>query len=126
MAGMICPTCGAGGQRDLFDDGRTRRDQAMRQVDEAANEQWKFAAFAATVEAARNLPTLTADDVQEILATKDVATHEGRAMGPVMMRAKREGVIEATPDFRSSKRANLHAMPKRVWKSLIHSGLWTD
>ena len=116
-------------QRQLFDfDGSAAhaadlelkkatagRDRGIEQADAAARPDWKDAAYAAVCEAARRLNSFTVDDVYQFIPAGTPPTHDGRAMGAVMGRAKREGVIRPTSSFRTGKQAKSHANPRRVW-----------
>jgi len=48
-----------------------------------------------------------------------VMTHENRAIGAMMTRAKGLGWIEPTSEFQLSIIPSHHATPRRVWKSLL-------
>lgn len=105
---------------DLFDYAKSKeaRDAGMKQAEDNADDTWKFLADVCVKEVAQRQRFLTSDDVWRLL--KDFpGTHEPRALGPVMTRAKRLGIIEATSEFRNSERVATHASPKRVWHSLI-------
>lgn len=100
-------------------EGRAGRDEGMARAEGGADEDWKREALDAVEQLAHALPYLTSDDVWPVLFTREVGTHEHRAMGPVMLAAKRLGLIEPTAAFRPSTRAKAHAGPKRVWRSLV-------
>ena len=91
------------------------RDRSIQQVDEHAELEWKAAAEEAVRAAARELHRFVADDVWKRIPD-DVRPHEPRALGPVMLRAQREGVIEPTGDFRLTERVSSHRRPLRVWR----------
>ena len=106
---------------DLFDlaAAKAARDAAMEQVDENADDDWKEVAFSVVIEVARVKAEFTVDDVQEQLANLAVSTHEGRAMGPVILRAVREKIIVSTGIHRPSRQVKCHANPTTLWRSLI-------
>ena len=93
------------------------RDRAMAQVEGAADDAWKAAALDAVRRAALAMPDFIVDQVWAFIPA-GVSTHDSRAMGPVIMAAKKAGIIEASDAFRPSPRR--HASPQRVWRSLIH------
>lgn len=100
-------------------EGRAGRDEGMARAERSADEDWKREALDAVEQLAYVLTYLTSDDVWPVLFAREVGTHEHRAMGPVMLAAKRLGLIEPTAAFRPSTRAKAHAGPKRVWRSLV-------
>jgi hypothetical protein len=98
------------------------RDVALERVERAASPDWSATMFALVVQVARRLPTFTADDVFDALAEipEDVrpSTPEGRALGPVMLRAAAQGVCsKAGMPGRLSRRRSRHAAPLNVWRS---------
>lgn len=95
----------------------TPKERAIARAGRHASDQWKEAAFEAVRAAALRHPDLTVDDVHPFLSEQ---THDLRALGPVMLRAAREGVIErAKGEYRISERPETHARPLAVWRSLI-------
>jgi hypothetical protein len=69
-------------------EGKRRRDKAIAIVDENADEQWKADALEAVRQVCVARRTFTTDDVWVQLGRKDLH-RENRAMGPVMLRARR-------------------------------------
>lgn len=106
-------------QETMFDSnlGAILRDDGIRRADEHADRDWKDAAYAAVVELAHRRQVFTTDSVHEIIG--DVSTHEKRAMGAIMRRAARDGLIVATDRYVASDRSEAHRNPKRVWRSLV-------
>ncbi len=98
--------------------GVAARDAALAQVEANADEAWKQAALAAIHEAARRFPAFIVDEVWPLIPPC-FETHEGRAIGALMVQAKKAGWIEPTPDFRASRVANHHATPRRIWRSCV-------
>lgn len=105
-------------QMDLF-AARAAKAEAMARVEEHADTSWKAAARQAVLNAARELPRFTSDDVMDRIGG-EVSTHELRALGPVMLAAAKCGWI-AKVDCAAvpSRRTSLHASPRTVWRSLI-------
>lgn len=102
----------------LFQPGlvaKKARDSAIERADAAAPDDWKDAAYAAVEWCARNHQTFTVDEVQARLG--DNKPPEGRAMGAVMVHAKRSGLIEPTGMYRPSTQPQCHANPRQVWKA---------
>lgn len=96
------------------------RIDALQRVDDHADPDWREVAYQCVLAVARRCATFTTDEVIDELASHpSVSTHEGRALGPVMMRAARNNVIVATDQFVNSEAVSRHKAPKRVWASLI-------
>lgn len=99
---------------------RAARDAGMEQVEENAQERWKRIALGAAHHVALHKDFFTVDDVQEVLQTKDVETHDGRAMGPVMLEARRRGWIESTRTTVQTTQKHCHASPTTLWRSRLN------
>jgi hypothetical protein len=100
--------------------GKRGKDDGMGRADRNANEAWKQAADEAVLKTAREKPVFTTDDVLQRIP-ENVLTHEMRALGPVMLRAAKNGWIEKSlSPNRSSRRPTNHLRPLQVWDSLIH------
>jgi len=111
-------------QPPLFDpdaDGIAARDEAIDQVEIHADQEWSELAYRAVRWVASRMDYFTTDDVWEALVRyhSEAGTHERRAMGAIMVRAARDGLIMATEGFRPTSRAVAHRGPKRIWRSLI-------
>ncbi len=87
------------------------RDAALTQVEQAANIAWKVAAHAAVQFLAQTQRSFTADDVTQLVI---FPTRENRALGAILMRAKREGLIKHVGYCRSQRPGN-HGGPRSVW-----------
>ena len=95
-------------------------EEAIDRVERNADEEWKRAAHLAVAAAAQRREQFTTDLVVEIMAERgNVSTHEPRAMGAVMRRAARLGVVAATDVYEQSRNPEAHKRPKRVWRSLV-------
>jgi hypothetical protein len=96
------------------------RTNALQRVDDHADPDWRNVAYQCVVAVARRCAAFTTDEVLDELAKHPaISTHEGRALGPVMMRAQRAGVIVITDRFVKSEAVSRHCASKRVWSSLI-------
>lgn len=110
--------------------GRELRDEAVARVDRNAERNWKTTADFCAETIARYRARFTSEDILDaiektIAKIPDVglvATHDLRAMGPVMMRLKKKKLAVPTPDFVQSNRSGRHAGPVRVWRSLVVDG----
>jgi hypothetical protein len=106
-------------QPTLFDDdGTAGRDLALAAVAAHADPDWADEAYEAGVVVAQTLRYLIALDVGK--AVPDYThTHEPRALGAVMKRLARNGIIRATDEYVTSGNATTHASPRRIWESLV-------
>lgn len=93
--------------------------EGMSRVMKGANPEWVEAVSEIVRSLARSQETLTADDI--FAQGISVETNDNRALGPIMKRIQKEGLIEPTQTFIKSTRAELHATDIRVWKSLVRA-----
>ena len=98
---------------------QVERERALLQVEQNAAPDWKTVALACVKRVAAGQREFTTDDVLELLRAETVATHEMRALGPVMRRAADLGYIVATDRFITSASVSRHRAPTRVWSSQI-------
>lgn len=98
-------------------------DDALERVEKGADEKWVKAADYAVAHLALRKPEVTADDVWDVLDGMDVDTPEHKAMGPVMRRAAKEGIIERTDRTVKTRRPSRNKGDVRVWRSRI---FWED
>ena len=98
-----------------------KREEAIRRVDEHAEEQWKMDALHAVKMVARQRKHFTTDAVWKVLeGITDFEPAEPRAMGAVMRRAVKAGFCVITTETRESIRTSCNRRPLRIWESLIH------
>ncbi len=110
----------AGPPRAVWDGvGSEGLHDALKRVDAAADENFKDEAKAIIRVVAGAQEFLTSEDV---LDRMHYTTTDNRAMGPVMLWAKSQGIITKTdPErFVPSKYPDRHLADLRVWKSLIY------
>ena len=99
-------------------EGQKRRDLALAHLEMSPNnQQWMKEAKEALWFILNHYETFTTDDVWAMGLRP--APGDSRALGPVMMAAKKAGVIVATPNFRPTVIASNHAAPKRIWRSTL-------
>ncbi len=99
--------------------GEQLKRDAIEQVNEHANEMWKKAAYRCVEFLAHHRDDFTTDDVWEMMDRlfPKLSTHEHRAMGAVIVRARSAGLIEpADKRPRPSVRPEAHRNPKTVWE----------
>lgn len=102
------------------DDAKKARDAAMAQVDQNASTAWKAFVYECIAIIARQKQIFTTDDVERLRKERGgPTTHEPRALGPLMMNARRNGLCKPTDKFMNSTQPVCHARPMRVWKSLM-------
>lgn len=100
------------------DAGKAAAQEGIDRADRAADLEWKVAAMMAVRQIARERREFTTDDVWERIP----AVREPRALGAVMQKAAKAGVIEKSDRVRESDRPEAHSNPKAVWLSLTHTG----
>jgi hypothetical protein len=108
-------------QASIFDfvEANEALDEALNRVDANADEEWKTTALRAVGWLSMTQDRFTTDDVWAVLVDREEATHEPRALGPIMLRARKLGYIAGTNDYVLSMRPECHRNPKKVWRSLL-------
>ena len=101
--------------------GDAAKEEAIERVRASADPSWMNHAWAAIVmvchESHAGWTTITSDLVWERLAEWHAPKpHEPRAMGPVMRRAVKEGLLRPTSTFRPSAMPQNHRRPVRVYE----------
>lgn len=106
----------------VVSDGTAEREEAIARADEHADPDWKEIAYRAIVWLARVYSEFTTDDVWDAMVRwyPQATTHEPRALGAIMRKAARNGVIEKTDRVRESIRPVCHRNPKAVWRSRVY------
>ena len=94
------------------------RKAAIERADQNADALWKRAAADCLHQVAQQKFELTADDVLELLERQLVQTHNLAALGPVFVRAAKQGWIQNTDRMVQSRIPRRHRKIT-VWKSLI-------
>jgi hypothetical protein len=83
---------------------------------EQGNQQWVDETLRLVVRVALSKRAFTTDDVWHL---QPEMPREPRAMGAVMVRARKAGYVECTDRTLESDRESCHHRPLRVWRSLI-------
>jgi hypothetical protein len=91
------------------------RDEAIDQAEDHAHAEWLAFALLTVKHLALLGSEFTTDAVWERLDHYGVTTHEPRAMGAVIKRAVRDGLIVPTGRYVKSARKVNHARPIPVW-----------
>jgi hypothetical protein len=97
--------------------GEANKADAMQRVWDHANDHWKHLAYDAVRQLARTRQWFTTDDVWQLLAASNAATREHRAMGPVMLRAAKAGLIAKTDRVLPTTRPSANCRPVAIWLS---------
>lgn len=87
------------------------RDRALEQVDANAAAKWKAEAYAAIAKFAATGEPFHSSLVWTILPR----TRESRALGPIFLKAMRDGLIKPTGQFVKGTQVSRHAAPEREW-----------
>ena len=102
------------GQGDFdWTAAKAARDEALERVEGGAPEEWLRDAHLKVHEVAYRLDDFTTDDLFEWGLWQPP---EPRALGPVMLKAVRDGLIEKTGDYRQSRMPRCHGRPKAVYR----------
>lgn len=101
----------------LFDlpEARETTAQAIQRVGDHADPDWKIRALEAVRAVAERQTHFIVDDCWRFVEEP----REPRAMGAVIAKARKQGLIAPTSEYRPSARVTAHSNPRRVWKSLI-------
>jgi hypothetical protein len=105
-------------QLDLFDakGGIADRDEAIERVNANADPEWKRHANIIVRELAQTRQPFTTDAVWRELIVRGIeGPHEPRAMGAIMIKLQKIGVIKALEDHRPSAWRLCHRRPKQLW-----------
>lgn len=94
----------ASGQQPTLFDALAAADEAIKRVDENADEGWKRAATRIVWELAQLPQGFTTDDVMEGVTNLGITTHDNRALGPVIQRMIRNKTICEIGMTRSRRR----------------------
>ena len=107
--------------------GVTERDLGMERVAVSAGDEWIARAYMLIRTLAKYKEEFTADTVHIAAANVGMPTPpDPRAWGPVMMKARRVGIIVKTGKYVPSERPACHRRPIPVYRSTIHRGPYYD
>jgi hypothetical protein len=98
---------------------RANKERAMARVSEG-KDAWMAAAKWTVIVVASENREFTTDALWK--AGLEEAPGSNRALGPVMKAAAKAGVIADTGRYVPTTKAQSHAQPIRVWRSLIFEG----
>jgi hypothetical protein len=105
-----------------FDYGRARMDAAreaarkgMEAVEAHADADWSATAYG-VIEELMAGGTFLAEDLVPIIERRGPSTHDRKALGPVILKAARAGLIEKTGKYLPAASSN--GQPKPEWRRL--------
>lgn len=102
-------------QLDLM-AGIAARDDALATVAAHAPPSWNDLAYTIGKSVAEAHPYFTSDDLWAAGLPKPP---EARALGPVLNKLRKDGVIEPG-GFRQTSQVSRHAAPVRIWRSVVY------
>lgn len=101
-------------------DAPSAKIVAITRVESNADPHWMASARAELETVARLHDEFSTDAVWERLANHDTPLpREPRAMGAIMRKAARDGLIEPTGRYTESSREVNHQRPVMIWRSLV-------
>lgn len=104
--------------QESFWDARAARDDALERVSRPTPE-WRAIAYLFLESLASRRPRLTSEMLWAYLLSRGVPMPpEPRAMGPVMLKAVRDGMLRPL-DYVPGRRVSAHGRPVREYESLI-------
>jgi hypothetical protein len=102
-------------------DARQRRDDGIARAEAGALESFKAEAFSALRAYLERNPGFFCDDFWASEEAKRIHSPANlKAFGPVIQRARREGLMVPSGEHRPSKAS--HLSPKPCWTSLVYRG----
>lgn len=105
-------------QRSLLLEAVAETREALETVEENADRMWLDEALAAVKRVCLALPDFISDQIWDVGGL--TSTREDRALGSVLMKAKRLGWCVKTDRGRPSRRSHMALKP--VWSSLLWKG----
>ena len=88
---------------------------SIDQVEQHADTEWLRIATGIVKALAAGGHPFTTDRIWLMLEQVPVATHEPRALGAVMRRLARDGIIRTTGEYVKTQRREAHSRPIPVW-----------
>lgn len=105
-----------------LDEAVAAKRVAIRRVGNAANPAWMSMMEKHVATVASIMQEFTTDDVfdyaDSVATADDPTTPELRAMGAVMTRSAKKGIVARTEQYRKSNRRSCHNRPLAVWRSI--------
>lgn len=104
-------------------DAEAGKADGMQRAERHASPDWQQAASLVLLAAARARPFISANDLWDGIEALGIHTHENRASGPAMTRARENGWIAPTDRWIKSNRPSRHSGDVRLWRSLLHRSI---
>ena len=111
----------ANAETELMEGADDETEIAIAGSDAGANPVWKYLAMDSLVEFALTHRYLSAFEITSEVVKLGVDTNSLTAMGSVMRKAAKNGLISHTHTFTNNLRG--HKSPTPVWESLIYRGV---
>ena len=102
----------------MTDEIKVVTDEAIQRGLEHADTEWKDMALRCLKAVCLEKERFTMNDVRWLIDASLIKTHDKRAIGGVMRKAKTMGWINSTGEFIRSKIG--HGIPMTVWRSLLY------
>lgn len=99
----------------MSDESTRVTNEAIERADKGANEEWKAAAYEAVRQAALKYGEIIIDQVH-LFIPDTVSTPNKSALGPVMRRCARDGIIVDTGRTAPSLIPKKHRIKRPVWR----------
>jgi hypothetical protein len=99
-----------------MDEAKRLATEGARKAERRASLAWRRAAWRHLRARAMGGRPFTASNVTDLIG---VPTHDTRAMGGLILRASRRGLIVATGEYRATDRIASHGRPERVWRGAV-------
>ena len=91
---------------------------AIQAAEDHADDRWRLLAQQSLARFIATGRPFTTDELWAELDDLDAETHEPRALGAIIRRASRDGLITAV-GYQPSTRSECHGRPIRVWRSTV-------
>lgn len=96
------------------------KDRAVYAVGVFADPLWKREAEAALALLCKIGNDFTGDDVWRLLEGVGVKTEEPRALGAIITKYAKDGLIVPTGVYRKSERRKSHRRPLAIWRPVLY------
>jgi hypothetical protein len=102
-------------------NGEAGKREGMERAQHHADAHWWQCMLACGHAIARRRSSFVTDDIVKLCRDRhpNAATHERRAIGPLMRQLCSMGYCEPTNKWMKSTQAQCHRRPMMVWRSLI-------
>ena len=99
-------------------DSLRARDEAIQLAEAGRTQKWRDDAYQAVERCARERQYLISDDCWRYMQPRQ-RKGEARALGAILLKAQRAGMITGTNEYRQTARVSAHAARVRVWRSNV-------